>query len=254
VICVGHPETVADPAAIAKTAGIDAEFLDVLLHSKLPLPIIRVASENEARLTFERLTTNGIETEIISDELLKHPPKRLRSIEFDAEAIIFILFNANEIVEIRAEQIDLIVAGTLFETEIESTELRKFRKAELTEQTASKSVSSVIDIYTAGELEGYRVYERGFDFSCLGPKKSFLAGENIQRLAERLNDAAKNARIETQYDDLRELLGTVWELEETQDSSGLQRTGMGKITITRSTKQNNLMQFTKYSRMLRHLR
>jgi hypothetical protein len=256
VICVRRPETIADPAAIAKVAGIDAEFLEDLLHSKLPLPIIRVATENEVKLTFERLTGNGIEIEIIGDKSLdaEHPPKRLRAIEFDEKAIVVILFNADEIVEIPAEQIDLIVTGTIFETEIESTELRKLRKGELTEQISSKSKSSVIDIYAAGEREGYRVYERGFDFSCLRTQKGFLAGENMRRLAERLNDAATNTRVETQYDDLRGLLGMVWELEETQNSGGLQRTGMGKITITRSTKQNNLMQFTKYSRMLSYLR
>ena len=256
LICVRRPKTVAKPAAIAKVAGIDAEFLEALLHSMLPLPIIRVATENEAKQTFERLIGNGIEIEMIGDESLdtEHPPKRLRAIEFDEKVIVLILFNADEIVEITAEQIDLIVTGTIFETEIESTELRKFRKGELMEQISSKSESSVIDIYTAGERAGYRVYERGFDFSCLGTQKGFLAGENMRRLAERLNDAATNTRVETQYDNLRGLLGTVWELEETQDSRGLQRTGMGKITITRSTKQNNLMQFTKYSRMLSYLR
>ena len=76
-----------------------------------------------------------------------------------------------------------------------------------------------------------------------------IAAANIVLLAGRLSEFAPNAAYVEDYDRYRKLLDEVWGLEETRDSQGLRRTGLGRVEISAASKRSNLVQFTKYSRL-----
>ena len=220
-----------------------------------PLPLARLESKIEAEVFAKQIHEIGLETKIISDEQLRSEisPKRLRGIEFFEEKVILILFNADEIAEIPLEDIGLIVVGGLFERKIESQEsLKKKDARKVLESSEISHDEMLVDLYPRFEAGGYRIETKGFDFSCLGREKGLFAKDNLNSLAERLRLIAPNAKFDNDYLRLRALLGKVWEVSQRNDSSGVQRKGMGKFNRTNTITINNLAQFTRYSRLQWH--
>jgi hypothetical protein len=240
----------------AKMLKCNEEFLEKLIGAEKPLPLARVESKKEAEIIQNSLTKFGFQTLIIDDEDLaieKHA-RRLRGVKFLDDKIIFILFNQDEIVEIAKKDLALIVSGAIFERKIEATE-RRVKKAEnkilQTGETASDEF--LIDIYTRQDATGYRIFAKGFDFSCLETEKGILAIENLKKLAQKLREVATEAKFVDDYLKMREILGNVWQVEERTDSQGLKREGFGKFYLENLTTINNLSQFTKYSRLQHRL-
>ena len=119
--------------------------------------------------------------------------------------------------------------------------------------TETATDERLIDIYSRDYENGFRIEQKGFDFSCLGEEKSLLAAENIQKLARKLKAIAPDASLVEDYIQLRALIGKVWEIAERKDSKGLVRESFGKFNLGNVTTVSNLEQFTKYSRMLNNI-
>lgn len=243
----------AEAASLLK---LDREIAEKLIEANNPLPLARVESLREAELIKTRLGEIAVETLVLSDELLnvEKPPRRLRGIEFADDKLILILFNQDETFEIRLEEFALIVTGAIRERKIAATE-KYNKKGENkildTSETASDEV--LIDIYSRQDSAGFRIYSKGFDFSCLGEAKEILAKDNIKKLAGKLREAAPAAKYIDDYAPNRSVLADVWEVEQRTDSQGLKREGFGKFNLGNVTTVNNLAQFTKYSRLQWHL-
>jgi hypothetical protein len=245
---------------IARMTNLEKEDLRRLFEAKKPLPLVRAESEKEAEIIGKRLGENEIESRIVSDESLKAetPPRRLRGIEFaeDAEKLILILFNSDEIVELRREDLRLIVAGAFFERRIEATERRRKKSGnKVLDSTETSADEFLLDFYARGDEIGFRVMESGFDFSSAldSAEKGILARENMRKLEEKLRRFAVDANFDGDYPQVRDLLGKIWEVEQKRDSRGLQRKAFGRFDLENVTTINNLAQFTKYSRLQRHL-
>ena len=220
------------------------------------LPLARVGSEKEAEIIRGRLKEFGVEAFILSDEDLapEKPPIRLRGLEFFEDKIILIFFNGDEIAEIALNDLCLIVTGAIFERKVEATE-KRLKKGEnkVLRTTETASDDFVIDIYSRADSAGYRIFAKGFDFSCLEAKKEILAKDNLKKLVQKLSEAAPEAKLVEDYTQVRENLGNVWEVEERKDSQGLKRDGFGRFNLGNVTTVNNSAQFTKYSRLQWHL-
>lgn len=257
LIILPNAET-CDDAKLAEVAGmtrLEKEDLKKLIEAQKPLPLVRADSEKEAEIIRQRLSETGFEALILSDEDLKieKPARRLRGIEFYEDKLVLILFNSDEIAEIRREDLSLIVTGALFERRIETTEQRKKRENKVLDTTETSADELLIDLYTPGDAAGYRIVSSGFDFSCLEAEKGILARENMQKLVEKLRAFAPEAKFVGDYLQIRDRLGKVWEVEERRDSRGLQRKSFGRFDFGNVTTINNLSQFTKYSRLQWHL-
>ncbi len=241
---------------ISRMTRMEKDVLRKFFDAKKPLPLARSESEKEAAIVKQRFADLGIETVILSDNSLavEKPPKRLRGIEFSDRQIFLKTFNTDETIEFLNEDLTLIVTGAIFQKRIEATEKHN-KKGENTLLNATETASDekLIDIYSRDHESGFRIEQKGFDFSCLGTEKSLLAAENIERLARKLKSAAPNAKIVEDYTQLRAVLGNVWEIAERRDSQGLVRERFGKFNLGNVTTVSNLEQFTKYSRMLNHI-
>lgn len=241
---------------IAKILKCEKEFLQKLIETQKPLPLARAVSEREAEIVQKRLREFGIGTLVIGDDNLaiEKPARRLRGIEFFDDNLALILFNQDEIIQISNEDLALIVMGAIFERKVESTEKRvKKGGNEILQSSETASDEFLIDIYSRQDTTGFRIFAKGFDFSCLGAEKGILAAENLKKLARKLREAAPDAKFIDDYLQAREILGNIWQVEEKINSQGVKREGFGKFNLENITTINNLSQFTKYSRLRRHL-
>ncbi len=241
---------------ISRITRTEREVLKKIFGAKKKLPLARAESQKEAEIVRQRFGEIGIETIILSDEKLnvENAPKRLRSLEFSDKIISLQIFNTDETVKFLLEDLTLIVIGAIFQKRIEATEkLSKKGENILLNATEIASDERLIDVYATGEDTGFRIEQKGFDFSCLGEEKSLLAAENIERLAKKLKAFAPQAKLVEDYKQLRAFLGTVWEITERKDSKGLVRENFGKFNLGNVTTVSNSEQFTKYSRMLKNI-
>lgn len=241
-------------AEIAKLVNLESETLEKIWKLKTALPIARIETEKEAEIVRARLKEFGFETSVLSDEKLSanNPPKRLRGLEFWDDKLILIFFNTDEIAEIALEDLVLIVAGAIFERRTESVEKRKKGESKLLKATETASDEMLFDIYSRENSEGYRIFAKGFDFSCLEAEKAMTAKENLTKLVQKLKSVAPNAKLVENYLEVRESLGSVWEAEEKNDSKGLMRRSFGSFNFENITIVSNWAQFNKFSRLQFH--
>lgn len=243
-------------AEIANTLNLEREVLRKILEANEALPLARAATEKEAEIVKQRLRSLELETFILSDETLaiENPHKRLRGLEFSEDKIILILFNTDEIAEIKADDLCLIVAGAIFERKVEATEKRnKKGENKILQTTETASDEFLFDIYSRNNSVGYRIFAKGFDFSCLEAEKEILAKDNLKKLVRKLERFAPNVKSVGNYLQARESLTGVWEVEQRSDSQGLKRRSFGNFNLGSVTTVNNSAQFNKYSRLQWHL-
>lgn len=237
---------------VAKMTRIDAVHLGKIFWFQKALPIARAETEKEVEIVSQRLKENGIETTILPDEefKLETVPQRLRGLKFKDDEIGLILFNGGETVAVKKEDISLIVVGGVFERKLESTEKYKRNKDNKILETSEISSDEIlIDIYTVENQIGYRISPKGFDFSCLGDAKKMLALENVKILIEKLKEFAPNAKFDDEYINIRECLTDIWNIEQVRDSKGMKRQKIGSFNQHNIVSTNNLLQFTRYSRL-----
>lgn len=238
-----------DLAELARLEAADLREISTVRESVLPLA--RVETANEAEIVRRRAAGAGLECAVVADEDLQPEiaPRRLRRVDFQAEALVLTLFNADEIVRIRPEDLKLVVTGAVFERRIEATEQRRKKATKTLETTETGADEMLIDVYAGDDPIGYRIVSTGFDFSGLEREMGMLARENMRRLAEKLRAFAPPAKFVENYLQIREILGKVWEVAEKKDSRGLQRKAFGRFNLENVTTINNLAQFTKFSRL-----
>lgn len=241
---------------IAKLLKIERAVVRRIFEAENPLPLVRAESKKEADILKKYLAELGVETRVLSDETLavEKPLQRLRGIKFFDDRLVLILFNQDEIVEVYKENLALIVTGAIYERKIEAVEKRgKKGENKILETSEVSSDETLLDVYSRANSDGCRIWAKGFDFSCLETEKGILAKDNLKKLADRLRQFAPDARFVDDYSRQREALAEVWAVEQKSDSQGLKREGFGKYNLGNITTVNNLSQFTKYSRLQKHL-
>jgi hypothetical protein len=245
----------ADLRSIAGECGLELDVLKKIVDSGGPMPLARVESEPEATIIRTRLKKLGIESGIVSDEVLDpaRPPKRVRGIEFADSGLTVRDFNTDEKTLIAAADLFLLVTGSLFELKTHSFEKRKKGKARIVDQSDTSTDEAVIDIYASESRSGFRIYQSGFDFSCLGSEKGLIAADNLPKLLRRLTAVSPAARLVDNYSSVRDALDAVWELNSHKDFEGLRRSGFGKTNFGSMTTVSNDAQFNRFSRMQRQL-
>ena len=244
-----------DTAGMASYLSIDRGVLREMLSATRPFPIARIESEAEAVIAVQQLGKFGLLATIVGDEILQADklPIRLRGIEFRDSSIVVTAFNTGEKTEIGSEDVRMVVAGSVIESKRESVEKRKKKGTKLLQEIETASDEKLLDFYCGSDMIGFRVPTKGFDFSCLGAEKGLLAAENMDRLLERLFKFSPTAKMIEEYGAVANVLSTVWELDRRKDFQGLTRTGIGRAGFGNVVWTSNLTQFTKDSRLQRHL-
>lgn len=240
---------------IASLLATEIGVVRAILASGKRLPVARVGSETQADLFAQRLADFGVETRVISDEVLVpvQNPVRLRSLRFTGDELVLELFGKPATERLQSEDLALIVLGVLLETRTESIEKRKRRETRTLSEIETSSDMPVIDLYSKSDPTGWRIPATGFDFSCLGPGKSLLVSENMESLIHKLQTLSPGAKFVDDYAKLRSMLEQSWPAESRTDALGFQRTGVADKGLSRIFTTNNSLQLTKYSRLQWHL-
>jgi hypothetical protein len=246
-----------DPLTVGKVLDLSAEGLATFSDADPLAPVARVETEKAAQLVVERLAASGVECAVVADTELsvERPLTRLRGLEIDAQHIRLIPFNSGvPVTEKGSSNVGLIVKGTVVTSKTDSLEKRKRNGTiKVLDESSVASDAAVMDLYLRGEATGFRIYTTGFDFSCLGEEKGMIASENMRLLIKRVTDAVPSVILVNNYDRIRYLIDRVWPIEARKDSQGFVRSGFGRKELGVSQSTNNLEQFTKYSRLQRHL-
>ena len=240
-------ETIADAAKLFK---LSVESVREVMSQRIPLPVARTASRQEAELVTERLRDLGLRCLSLSDEELgENAVKRVRGMTFDNDHFTIHQAGAAETAVSWADVV-LILAARLFESRLEVKE-RKTRKTEdeILDTSEFFKDEAVIDFYTASHPWTWRVSAAGFDFSCLGPEKALVTNENIGKLQRLLVERAVNGQFDDSYARLRSLLELAWTTHTETQSSGWRRERPGMLSVGVATTRSNENQFTRYSRL-----
>jgi hypothetical protein len=234
----------------AKILGTDTDWLRQVIEAREPLPIARV--ETSAAETIEKmLRAAGLECRLVTDDELngQSPPVRLRGIRSAGDQLEFILFNTGDRVRVAKGEMTHLVSGKLYRSQTRLLEKQSRNERKLLDEAQTADDEAVIDIYTLGERFGYRVMQHGFDFSVLGEERDLLATKNMVILVKFLANFAPQIKVCDSYNDLRNHLGNVWPPEDRKDPTGIKRSGLGRHDLSSVRSSNNLLQFTKYSRL-----
>ncbi len=244
--------------SVPEVAELISQSIDdtgLFLASGKMLPLARVDSSKDAEIITARLATLGLICQIVSDEALaaNEPPVRLSGIEIDDNAITFIAFFTHAATKIAIGDLALIVPGFLSENKIDMVERRQRKGPEVFDQVESSVHDTIVDVFSTSDPKGFRIQLAGFDFSCLGAEKGFLASENIKKLLVFLTKMAPTAKLVDDYGSVRRMLNHVWDLDKRSDPQGMRRLGFGKTGLQKVETTSNLQQFTKYSRLQWHV-
>jgi hypothetical protein len=246
----------ADTNGAASILNLNAELVSEIAALDRPIPLARLSSLGEANVVAERLADRGFAARVISDETLDagHLPKRSRGIRFLDDGVLQLLsFSDGRSIDIQADDVALVVSGTIRKSELATSSRRKKGTFKAVEETATSSDSKVIDIFACDDARGFRIMSMGFDFSGLGSEMSPLATVNIRILTEKLRAACPQARFDDRYDEISWLLDTAWPLESNRQSAGVQRGPIGGIEAKSVETSDNTKQLTRYSRLCFHL-
>jgi hypothetical protein len=247
------PETVEELAALLR---LDAARLSEMFDAGTTLPVARAASGEEAELIVGRLKARGLDAEVLGDDLLARTPARVRSLGFDADALVLMPTAEAEPARVSWGDLMLFIVGRVVYRRIELDERpsKLAGRGRLTDAREVASDEAVLDIYTSDAAhEGFRVMADGFDYSCLGAGKGLLARDNFKTLVAELRARAPRASLDEEYARLRGVLAPAWPPAERNESGGLRRERPGRLNKESVTVVSNESQFTRYARMRRRL-
>lgn len=239
--------------ALASAIAYGPELVAPLSEVEPPLPLFRV-SPAEAETVVSRSSAAGLRVESVDDRdlLIDQPLSRIKGIVFGSNEVGFHLFNTGEVVQVGSDDVALIVVGMIVSTSSEAKVKRTKKEVKSFDEYMSSSDHAVIDIYLRSDPAGFRIVPHGFDFSCLGDRKSLLAVENIRLLNERLRVEFSTALFDDSYPSKIQFLDKVWPRTRVNTSKGSVR-GLFRAQYLSGESTSNEEQFTRYSRMRRKL-
>lgn len=245
-----------DASAAGQLLELERDLVQKIINANVPLPVARVADQQEASIIATKLRSAGIGCTIVADEdlALERPSTRISEIKIEDETLAFTDFNTHVAQTSSLSELTLIVTGSLSTSKTDLLEKRKRGgKKKVLDESSLSTDAAVIDLYLRNDPTGYRIQTTGFDFSVLGDDMGLIASENMRLLVIALKEAIPTAKVVADYDSIRHLLDNVWPPESRKDPQGLVRSGFGKKEFGMSESVNNAEQFTRYSRMQWHL-
>jgi hypothetical protein len=242
---------------------LERTHLQELVSANCALPLALVRSAEEADLITERLGALGFSVETFPDEALApatQTPRRIRALDVAHPSHVVGRTSVEDAgCAIAWTEVALLVVGRIYTRRIELEERPERFKArnEIKEARELASDEAVLDIHTFaddGDRASWRIMADGFDYSCLGERKTLLARDNFVTLVKLLRERATAHAFDEDYGRVRQLLSAAWPPQEHTQSRGLRRERPGKFNTEALTIVSNETQFTRYSRLRRLLR
>lgn len=224
-----------------------------ILEFRMPLPVARAATQDEALLVQRRLDPLGIGTRIIADAEIgaeETGMTKVRAVEIDDNEIRAFPTPETPPMHIQWTDFALLVSGRLITRRVEVKEQKRARSENsIVDSSQFFTDESVFELHSQSQSTSYRFSANSFDFSCLGKTKSLLAAENLATLRKRFCESAPQTELDDSYTLVRKALETVWPSQQQNESSGWRRERPGKYIVGSATETSNETQFMRYSRL-----
>jgi hypothetical protein len=190
---------------------------------------------------------------VISEEQLglDNAPKPISALKIHPDRVVGSVGRGAHPVDESWAKITLIVIGRLYFATREIDQ-KQNRSQQVIDEREMSTDEAVVDVYFAGDAQGWRIRAASFDFSCLGERKQLTAFANFRALITLLRQHASAAAFDDSYVHLRAALNSVWPPEPTATAKGKGRSVFHTFDSS-VTSIDNECQFTRYSRLLRHL-
>jgi len=229
---------------------LEKEELQQILASKLPVPLARSSSKEDAELIQRRLKTAQLNSLLIADASLGlEPPIKLRALEFHDHGVRAYQSPQAQPQELVWNDFVLIVWGRITRKRVELQEERKGKENRVLAADQFFSDESVLDLFVKQGPAPFRIASGSFDFSCLAQKKMLVAPENMSILIEVFRERAQGIAYDQTYNSVRKTLEPVWRSEQQNESKGWRRDRPGKVSLGTATETSNESQFSRYSRL-----
>jgi hypothetical protein len=238
---------------LAELIEIKPSDLESLLKQSLGAPVFVATSKQQAHIAAAKLEAHGVTTEVISDEqlALEDAPKPISALKIQNDKVLGIVGRSMQVVDALWTSVRLIVIGRLYFATREIDQ-KQNRSQQVIDEREMLTDEAVLDVYFAGDRRGWRIRAASFDFSCLGKRKQLTAFTNFSALAGLFHEHASAAVFDDSYTNLRVALNSVWPIEPTASAKEKRRTGFRSFDTSVKSIDNE-SQFTRYSRLLRHL-
>jgi hypothetical protein len=237
---------------------LTAADLDRILSLKVPLPLARAATIDEATLVQRRLSNLGINSDIMPDPESATDAAsaiKVRAIDIDEDGIYAYQTPETPSVQVLWSDVVLLVVGRLIVKRVELKEQKGVRSQNrILESSEFATDETVVDVYTTKQATQYRIRANNFDFSCLGTSKKLMASENVSTLLRLFCDRAPQAEYDDSFNSVRKALEAVWPSEQQSESKGWRRERPGKYSVGSVAELSNETQFMRYSRLRYHLK
>jgi hypothetical protein len=152
-------------------------------------------------------------------------------------------------VAIAWEELAVLVVGRFRKRRTEINEKKgKRQEQEILDVHEFTSDEPVLDIYARDGRAG-RITANGFNFGCLGSKKTYTTTQNFSLLLEEVRRRAPAAAYDDTYQSARRALELAWPLMQRNESLGWKRLGLGKMSTDSAMVTDNEQQFSRYSRL-----
>lgn len=237
---------------LSEIARLDDAMARAILASGLSLPIVRVATEDEAALVARLLGDAELGTTILDDHTLslRERSRRVREIRLGDDTIdLLVLWG--DWVTVQREAIQIVVEGRMVDSTVEILEGASRKRGVLDVQDTSQyfQESYAIDLYAGSLAESFRLKPDIFDYTCLGIVPSPMLETNVVELTRQLRQWVGSSRYDGAYRSVAKLLETAWPPASRVNSGGQRRKGDFKKYTRSSVTTEALTQFTRYSRM-----
>lgn len=253
------PANLGEPALTEAATLLRLTSTDLarILEFRMPLPVARAATLDEALLVQRRLGPLGIETRIVADAELgaeESGTTKVRAIEIDDTRIRAFQTPETPPLDIQWSDFDLLVAGRLISRRVEVKEQKRARPDKsIVDSSEFFTDEPVFELHSRSLSTSCRFSANSFDFSCLGKTKSLLAAENLATLLKRFCQSGPHAELDDSYNLVRKALESVWPSQQQNESSGWRRERPGKYIVGSATETSNEKQFMRYSRLRYYL-
>lgn len=237
---------------LAEIARLDDATARAVIETRLSLPIVRVATEDEARLVARLLGEAEFGTTILDDNVLRlrELSRRVREVRIGDDSIdLLVLWG--DWVRVERDAIQIIVEGRIVDSTVEILEGSGRKRGTLDVQDTSQyfQESYAIDVYAGSIDESFRLKPDIIDYTCLGIVPSPMLEANIAELSRQLRQWVGPSRYDGAYRQVAKLLEPAWPPTSRVSSGGQRRRGDFKKYTRSSVTTEALAQFTRYSRM-----
>jgi len=257
VLVPGQTNAVAESSLAETSSLLNLGTTEVqrVVGSDRPVPLVLVATTEQATMLAEKLRTLGIAVDTVRGDTLSLdlPARKIRALDFSDEGLTATSINGGA-TSAGWDDLILLVTGHLVVNRLEVEERRRRGRSQPLDTRELFSDEPVVDLYTRTDEVGWRIASSNFDFSCLEDRKAMTAFENLTTLISLLRERATDVEVDDSYRSLRALLANIWPLAPETKKGGWRRTGAGKVDVATVTTTGNEAQFNCYSRLRRGMK